>query len=140
MQTWDSLFLSLPMHTCLTILYYTLLFLQVMGFNKSMVATFIAAIGILSVVAQTAVLALLMKKLTCKKVIIVSFSSNLSVNIHTLHSHLTFPAGRRGFLISTNRKQRPVLVYTDRLITRMVMLPDRNIRKNFWRLSYRNIP
>ena len=43
-----------------------------MGFNKPMVTTFIAAIGILSVVAQTAVLALLMKKLSCKKVIIVS--------------------------------------------------------------------
>ncbi|KAF2349119.1 Major facilitator superfamily associated domain [Trinorchestia longiramus] len=44
---------------------------QVMGFNAEMVATFIAAVGILSVVAQTAVLALLMRNLTCKRVIIV---------------------------------------------------------------------
>ena len=43
-----------------------------MCFNAEMVATYIAAVGILSVVAQTAVLALLMKNLTCKKVIIVS--------------------------------------------------------------------
>uniref|UniRef100_A0A6A7G087 Hippocampus abundant transcript 1 protein n=1 Tax=Hirondellea gigas TaxID=1518452 RepID=A0A6A7G087_9CRUS len=43
----------------------------VMGFNAEMVATFIAAVGILSVVAQTALLALLMKNLSCKKVIII---------------------------------------------------------------------
>lgn len=43
----------------------------VMGFSPEMVATFIAVIGILSVVAQTAFLSLLMKKLSNKHVIIV---------------------------------------------------------------------
>lgn len=43
----------------------------VMDFSAEMVATFIAVVGILSVVAQTALLSLLMKKLSNKHVIIV---------------------------------------------------------------------
>lgn len=44
---------------------------QVMDFSAEMVATFIAVVGILSVVAQTALLSLLMKKLSNKHVIMV---------------------------------------------------------------------
>lgn len=44
---------------------------QVMEFSAEMVATFIAVVGILSVVAQTALLSLLMKKLSNKHVIMV---------------------------------------------------------------------
>ena len=44
-----------------------------MGFNAESVATFIAVVGILSMVAQTALLSILMKQLSHKKVIIVSF-------------------------------------------------------------------
>jgi len=43
----------------------------VMGFSPEMVATFIAAIGILSVIAQTALLTMLMKKFSNKNVIII---------------------------------------------------------------------
>lgn len=43
-----------------------------MDFSAEMVATFIAVVGILSVVAQTALLSLLMKKLSNKHVIMVS--------------------------------------------------------------------
>ena len=43
-----------------------------MKFNAETVATFIAVVGILSVVAQTALLGLLMKRLSQKHVIIVS--------------------------------------------------------------------
>lgn len=43
-----------------------------MDFTAPMVATFIAVVGILSVVAQTALLSLLMKQLSNKHVIMVS--------------------------------------------------------------------
>lgn len=49
-----------------------LIIFQVMNFSDPMVATFIAVVGILSVVAQTALLSLLMKKLSNKHVIMVS--------------------------------------------------------------------
>lgn len=47
---------------------------QVMDFTAPMVATFIAVVGILSVVAQTALLSLLMKQLSNKHVIMVGAS------------------------------------------------------------------
>ena len=44
-----------------------------MGFSSEMVATFIAVVGILSVVAQTALLGLLIRSMSNKRVICVSF-------------------------------------------------------------------
>ncbi|KAK8377171.1 hypothetical protein O3P69_013663 [Scylla paramamosain] len=49
----------------------------VMDFSAEMVATFIAVVGILSVVAQTALLSLLMKKLSNKHVIMVGLTFEL---------------------------------------------------------------
>ena len=48
-----------------------MLLLQVMGFNKEAVASFIAVVGVLSVLAQTAILALLMKYCGSKHAIMI---------------------------------------------------------------------
>lgn len=60
---------------------------QVMNFSDGMVATFIAVVGILSVVAQTALLSLLMKKLSNKHVIMVSEDWWRYGTIHTFPYH-----------------------------------------------------
>ena len=57
-----------------------------MDFSAEMVATFIAVVGILSVVAQTALLSLLMKKLSNKHVIMVR-NNLLSTSQSTFSLH-----------------------------------------------------